>query len=142
MTFRELKKQDIELMLAIQKAHFPDGWNREQLLSGFNDNLLSAICLDVDKKVVGFISYSLTVDVADIEGVVVRSEERKKGYGKLLLQHLLSTLKGVAEKVFLEVRESNVPAIALYKSCGFSEISVRKKYYSDGENALVLVKEL
>ena len=45
-------------------------------------------------------------------------------------------------KVFLEVRSSNISAIALYEKKGYTKISVRKKYYADGEDALVMVKEL
>ena len=45
------------------------------------------------------------------------------------------------KKIFLEVRKSNIPAINAYKKAGFNQISVRKKYYSDGEDALILIKE-
>ena len=48
--------------------------------------------------------------------------------------------KGVG-KVFLEVRKSNSVAIKLYGDLGFNLVSERKKYYSDGENALVMLKE-
>ena len=44
--------------------------------------------------------------------------------------------------VFLEVRESNACAIGLYKKFAFNEIAVRKKYYPDGENAVVMKKEI
>ncbi len=143
MTFRSLNKNDIDLILSIQKDNFPDGWNETQILSGFYDYLLTVICLEVDGKAVGFISYSLPIDIADIEGLVVISSERNKGYGKMLLEYALDELKAKkVQKVLLEVRESNIPAINLYKSCGFNEISVRKKYYSDGENAIVMIKEI
>ena len=68
---------------------------------------------------------------------------RKKGIGKKLVLEVLSmaTKKGL-EKVFLEVRKSNIPAISLYQSQGFIEFSVRKKYYFDGEDAICMQKEL
>ena len=44
--------------------------------------------------------------------------------------------------MFLEVRSSNTPAINLYKKAGFTNLSVRKKYYDDGEDAVVMAKEL
>ena len=44
------------------------------------------------------------------------------------------------KKLFLEVRESNLPAISLYEKYGFIKISQRKKYYKDGENADVMLK--
>ncbi len=142
MTFKYLNSSDIDLILSIQRDNFPDGWNERQLISGFNDNL-SVICLEDKGETVGLIIYSLAVDTADIEGVVVITSARKKGYGKKLVEFALSELKSKnIGKVFLEVRESNFPAISLYNSCGFSKISVRKKYYSDGENAIVMLREI
>ena len=46
------------------------------------------------------------------------------------------------EKIFLEVRLSNLPAQNLYIKNGFNRINVRKSYYSDGEDAVVMAKEL
>lgn len=143
MKFRTLCADDIDLILAVQKDDFPDGWNREQILSGFNQNHINALCLEENDKPLGLIIYSVSIDVADIEGLVVVSTERRNGYGKILLERALIEIaeKGV-KKVLLEVRESNFPAISLYKSCGFKEISIRKKYYADGENAVILIKEI
>ncbi len=143
MSFISLGKDDIELILAVQKDSFNDGWNRNMLQSAFNEGRFYAYGIYLDEKVKGIISYSLSLDSADIEGVVVISSERKKGYGKSLLAFALNDIKqkGV-DRVFLEVRESNFTAISLYQSLGFNKISVRKKYYSDGENAVVMLKEI
>ena len=46
------------------------------------------------------------------------------------------------EKIFLEVRASNTPARNLYIQNGYNEISIRKKYYSDNEDAIVMAKEI
>ncbi len=143
MTFTALGKNDIDLILAIQKDNFADGWNASQLLSGFESGNLIAIALQDGGKTVGLITYTLVIDTADIEGVVVLSSERKKGYGKELVERALLELKASgAVNALLEVRESNAPAIALYRSCGFKSIATRAKYYSDGESAVVMKKEL
>ncbi len=143
MTFLSLDKQDIDKILSIQNGNFSDGWNERQLLSGFDSGNLSAVALEIEGKLVGFISYSEGLDSSDIESVVVISAERKKGYGKMLVDFALDKLKENAVKtVLLEVRESNLSAIALYKKCGFSQIAVRKKYYLNGENAIIMQKEL
>ncbi len=143
MIFKELSACDIDLILSIQKDNFADGWNKEQLLSGFNGGNLFAIQLQIDGKTVGLITYSVSFDTADIEGVTVVGSERKKGYGKLLMAFALAQLKNKnVTDVFLEVRRSNLPAIALYSACGFNKISERKKYYSDGEDAVVMKKEI
>jgi ribosomal-protein-alanine N-acetyltransferase len=47
-----------------------------------------------------------------------------------------------AERMLLEVREGNAPARTLYKAWGFEEFGVRKNYYEDGENAIVMQKQI
>ena len=143
MTFERFDQSRIGEILAFEKENFSDGWSREQLLSAFVTGNFYCDALIVNGKTVGLITYSLTVDTADIEGVVIVTSERGKGYGKALVSRALSQIESFNKtKVFLEVRESNVPAIALYSGQGFNKISVRKNYYPDGENALVMVKEL
>ncbi len=143
MKFSFLSAVDVERILAIQKDNFSDGWNGEMLLSAFKNGNFYTIELADDNAPVGLITYSISFDTADIEGVVVDKAYRQKGYGGLLLQRVLLELKekGV-ERAILEVRKSNLPAIRLYSAQGFKQISVRNKYYSDGEDAVVMIKEL
>ena len=60
----------------------------------------------------------------------------------MLIIHMEEILRRQgAERIFLEVRESNVPARNLYKSRDFAEMGIRKHYYSDnGENAIIMMK--
>ena len=143
MTFERFDQSRVDEILAVEKENFSDGWSREQLISAFRTGNFYCDALIVNGKTVGLITYSLTVDTADIEGVVTVTSERGKGYGKALVSRALSQIESFNKtKVFLEVRESNVPAIALYSGQDFNKISVRKNYYQDGETALVMVKEL
>ncbi len=143
MKFTALTKADVDLILSLQKDNFSDGWNKEQLNSAFDSQTFHAVALFNGQTPLGLITYSQVFDTADIEGVVVVSSERKKGYGKMLVNYALTKLKeSGAVSVLLEVRESNVCALRLYLACEFKSISIRKKYYSDGENAVVMKKEL
>ena len=85
----------------------------------------------------------MAADSADIEDVFVIPEERGKKISSSLADKTLKDLKekGVRE-VFLEVREKNSVARNLYEKFGFNIVSVRKKYYNDGENAVIYKKEL
>ena len=85
----------------------------------------------------------MAADSADIEDVFVIPEERGKKISSSLADKTLKDLKekGVRE-VFLEVREKNSVARNLYEKFGFNIVSVRKKYYNDGENAVIYRKEL
>jgi ribosomal-protein-alanine N-acetyltransferase len=75
----------------------------------------------------------------ELENIVVSEAIRRRGAGSLLLASLIAEAR--AQKgsgIFLEVRESNLSARALYKKAGFKEMDLRKGYYSDpGEDAVV-----
>ena len=125
------------------KENFDDGWTETMLRSGFDSGRFYAIGGYEKGELVGVITLSLSVDTADVEDVVTKKESRRSGVGTFLMGEALSFVKNLGrERVLLEVRQSNLPAVNLYGKFGFKEISVRKNYYKDGENALVMVKEI
>ena len=74
--------------------------------------------------------------------ILVSPTNRRNGVATQLFSSFLSLIKGKTQKVSLEVRESNEQAINFYKKMGLVEVFVRKKYYQDGENALIMEKEI
>lgn len=92
----------------------------------------------------GFVAVMVNYDSADLLDIAVLPEHRKKGVASALMAFMEEecAARGV-KMIFLEVRESNLPAISLYEKCGFDKISVRKKYYSDPvEDAVIMRKML
>ena len=141
MRFLPLTKADVEDVVAISKDAFKDGWNAQLLLDGIESgNLFGTIC-KIGNKTIAFITYSTNEEFAELNDIFVVQEYRKNGIASVLLQGLFDNLKGKTKKIFLEVREGNAPAISLYNKFGFTKVNVRRKYYADGENALVLVRE-
>lgn len=90
----------------------------------------------------GFIVWRTVVDEAEIITIGVRPEARKNGIATAMLTLVENDLKkrGV-KKIFLEVAENNVPAKKLYEQNGFTQISIRPKYY-DGVDAILMEKNL
>ncbi len=143
MTFLKITEKDAEVIASAKDFGFTDCWTENMVIESLEKGRLSGeIAVAGDKKA-GYITYSFAQDVADIDAVFVLPEYRKQGLATALLSRVLSALKecGV-KKVFLEVRKSNLPAINLYSASGFFKISERKKYYGDGEDALVFSKEI
>lgn len=140
MSFFPLTKTDVEELVKITKD-FKDGWNAQMLLDGIESGNLLGTTYKLQDKIVGFVTYSVNQDFAEIDDIFVIKEYRKNKIATSLLQDLIEKLKSKTQKIFLEVRESNLPAINLYQKFGFTKVSVRKNYYNDGENALVLVRE-
>ena len=111
------------------------------------DSILSAHTqswglFDHSNKLIAFTVISVIFDEAEILDFSVAKHFQGKGFGQKLLSYIMNHLsyKGI-EKLFLELRESNVPAVNIYKKYDFKKISVRKNYYRVGDNyedALVL----
>ncbi|HDH07043.1 MAG TPA: ribosomal-protein-alanine N-acetyltransferase, partial [Thermoproteales archaeon] len=102
------------------------------------------LVIEKNGKVIGYIIGLLkTNKLGHIVSLAIDPEERRKGYGTLLLKKLLEKFKelGVC-KVRLEVRVSNRPAINLYSKHGFKIAYIIKRFYLNGEDAYVMVKDL
>jgi ribosomal-protein-alanine acetyltransferase len=105
--------------------------------------LLVAEASDLDSgtqapTILGFlVAHHLTPEW-ELENLVVAPTDRRKGLGKRLLKALLLTARETKSSVFLEVRESNAAARALYESAGFKQTGRRHSYYkSPSEDAIV-----
>ena len=72
----------------------------------------------------------ITADCADIIAIGTHSDWQRRGFGRIMLEHLIGvTEQQHVEKILLEVAADNMPARQLYDSCGFVEIGWRKNYY-------------
>ena len=86
----------------------------------------------------------ITADCADIIAIGTHSDWQRRGFGRIMLEHLIGvTEQQHVEKILLEVAADNMPARQLYDSCGFVEIGCRKNYYKRGEtrcNAIIMAR--
>lgn len=98
---------------------------------------------DSQNEWVGLIIFGLQGDSAEIFNIYVPEKKRKHGIATALLAELTHYLgQEGCHLLFLEVRPSNTPAIAVYRRCGFVEVGRRRGYYQDGEDALMMKRSL
>lgn len=120
-------------------SDFDDFWNvntLEQELTNENSHYLVA---KIENQIVGFAGIKSVLDEADIMNIVTKKDKRNLGIGSALLEKLLNVAKEKEiKKITLEVNESNISAIHLYKNFGFKEISIRENYYNKTDNALIM----
>ena len=92
----------------------------------------------------GFCILQPVLDEANLLLMAIHPNQQGKGFGYELLDYSIQQLKNNPVQIFLEVRESNIPAIHLYEKTGFHQIDLRKNYYPniDGskEHAVIMVK--
>lgn len=145
MNIRRMNEQDLEEVLLLEKELFSSPWNREHFLFELNENPFSYCLVGiVDDQIVAAGCTWIIYERAEISTIGVRKTHQRKGYAKEMLEmfHRKAATSGV-NQIFLEVRVSNQPAIALYKSYGYKVTKVRKNYYSDNhEDAYEMMAEV
>lgn len=120
-----------------------DGWSAESFKSEVEKDNGIVICCYADCCIVGLICGYFAGDEADITSVAVDENYRRCGIAVQLIMEFEKNLPDYISEIFLEVRESNIPAISLYEKCGFEKLSVRKNFYENPpENAVVMVRKL
>lgn len=145
MNIRKAKISDLEAIKEIEDESFINPFAKEDLLYEISQNPVSNfLVLEKDGLVVGFLDYWVTFDSATIDQIAIKKSERNQGFAKILLEKSINDLKELGEVSFftLEVRASNEPAINLYKSFGFQKVTIKEKYYDDGEDAIYMIKGL
>lgn len=131
---------DVDEIHAIEKRVFRYPWNKYQLLHELEQKSGKRVYAEIQKRIIGYIMLHVVNNEAQILNIAIDLPFQHRGYGKKLLKHTLQEL-GNDKNIFLEVRESNLPAIRLYNKFNFEENDIREHYYSDGENAIVMQKK-
>lgn len=100
-------------------------------------------CVWVADPSLGFLTAWLVASELQIQDLAVRSAERRRGRARALLHVACfwAEQEGATDAT-LELRETNLAALALYRSSGFEEVGRRPRYYENGETALLLTKRL
>ena len=139
---RPWEKADTKAVAEIEARSFPDPWSERMLSESLDVPAFKGFVYEDGGEIIGYIGFILPED-AEIALIAVREDRRRGGIGEKLLMHALEQAKeGGAKNVFLEVRQSNYAARALYEKNGFVPVYVRKRYYLNGEDALVMVRSL
>ena len=128
MRLRKMNRSDLTQVVAIEKMCYAFPWGEDIFRDCLNMRYQCWVC-ELGDDVLGYGIMSMAVGDAHILNLCVSPKEQKQGIGRKILEHLISIAKKEAEQMFLEVRPSNLGAIALYDSVGFNEIGLRKGYY-------------
>ncbi|MGV7091937.1 ribosomal protein S18-alanine N-acetyltransferase [Siccibacter turicensis] len=144
-TISLLTPSDLAAAYAIEKRSHAFPWSEKTFASNQGERYLN-LRLEVDGQLAAFAITQVVLDEATLFNIAVDPAYQRRGLGRALLEHLITQLE--QRDVFtlwLEVRASNAPAIALYESLGFNEATVRRNYYptADGrEDAIVMALPL
>lgn len=132
-----ISRQQLKEIMEIERASFKCPWSEVMFLSPDEITILAYR----NDKIVGYLVYSTVLDECHILNVAVHPDFRRMGIAQKMLDFLFN--EGEKEGIkfyYLEVRVDNAPAINFYKNNGFKELGLRKGYYRDGTDALVMVR--
>ncbi len=146
MSLRPMRWWDVEAVAALDAELFPhDPWSAEQLwgeLAHVPETRWYAVHED-EHGIDGYVGLYAVPPDGDVATIAVATRSQRQGLGRALLDALVAEARsrGVAQ-LFLEVLETNAPAIALYESTGFESQGRRRDYYGPGLHAVVLRRRL
>ena len=143
MEYRKWRYEDVFQIAALEKECFSDPWSFQMLADTFFSEHTLSVAAAEDGKIAGYAFADLAVEEADLANIAVTKSFRRRGIAKELLSRLEAQVRAAGgRKMFLEVRVSNAPAMALYLKTGYVGRYARPRYYGNGEDALVMEKKL
>ncbi len=143
MILEKMNASHVAQIAQLEKICFSDPWSERSVASELENKLSCWLVAEKDGQVAGYIGSQTVCGESDMMNVAVHPDHRRRGVAEALILALVEELKVMnSHCLTLEVRASNMPAIALYEKLGFFEIGRRKNYYRNPrEDALILRKE-
>ncbi|MCR5786612.1 MAG: ribosomal protein S18-alanine N-acetyltransferase [Acholeplasmatales bacterium] len=141
MKIRRMLSSDIDNVIKYENEYLGSTLGKDYFKRLIDDKYSCFLVLEDNDILIGYISSTLDT-YAEILNFFVVKENRGRGYGKELLESVISAAKeNKCQSIYLEVNSNNIQAISLYKSCGFEINHIRKNYYKDAD-AYAMIKEL
>jgi ribosomal-protein-alanine acetyltransferase len=123
----------------------PDAWSHGLVEEGVAGRLPTVhyLVAEEDGRVVGHAVASVVADVAELQRIAVATYVRRRGIAGALLDAVVDlAVDARVDRLLLEVREDNEPALGFYAAHGFSELTRRPNYYRDGATAVVMARDV
>lgn len=134
-----MQLSDLDTLKDTLYTDFDDFWNISTLRLELQNPNSHYFVAKQDNEIVGFAGIWLCVDDIHITNIVTKQSKRHQGIGSLLLQTLINFSKNTKKlSLTLEVNENNQNAIDLYEKYNFKKIGIRKNYYRQNENAIIM----
>jgi len=137
---RDMQPDDLPAVHAIEIVSFSSPWSWQSVAAEIASSQSVRLVAVIEDAVAGYVMARQVLDEGQLLDIAVHKDNRRAGIAGLLISELLLRLRqGGCKSLYLEVRESNAPAIKLYEKYGFRMISKRKDYYKNPvEGALIM----
>ncbi len=135
--------EDLELMKDTLYSDFDNFWSYNVLKQELENKDTTYIVAKENNEILGFAGIMICLDEATLHNIVVKKSHRGRGLGGELLDTLIDLCTEMNIKTLtLEVNCTNKPAIGLYEKFGFKNLGIRKKYYNNSQDAIIMTNYL
>jgi [ribosomal protein S18]-alanine N-acetyltransferase len=145
LALRSMVQDDIEAVAGIEHVIHRYPWTPGNFSDALDNGYLCRV-VELDGAIAGYAVMMPALDEIELLDIGIVAEYQGKGLGSELLQRMMELARSInMQRMFLEVRPSNVAALALYNKHGFREIGLRRGYYAAGdkrEDAIVMERTL
>jgi len=142
MTIRYASSNDFDRIYEIEKRVFSNPWSKESIKKELNNDSKSLnLISEIDGQLMGYFFSHMISNEVHILNIAIDVSFQHRGNGEDFFNQIFKKYLEYAN-VFLEVKRTNLPAINLYHKFGFEEIDIRKMYYSDGQDAVVMSRKV
>ncbi len=148
LRFRRVEAADLPRVMEIERAGFLHPWSEQQLQHELANAWSFVLAALQDgpgaERMAGYIIVWVVHDELHVLNVATAPEHRRRGVGRALMEEAAALGRSRACRLAtLEVRRSNLPAIALYQALGYRLVGVRPRYYAEeNEDALLMTLDL
>jgi ribosomal-protein-alanine N-acetyltransferase len=151
---RQFKPSDLDGVVRINRECLPENYTDLFFINLFKRFPETFIVAEVDGEIVGYIMCRIETGIPSFKvlgiakkghviSIAVLPNHHRKGIGYQLMQEATQAMVNYkAKECYLEVRESNIPAVNLYKKLGFETTRAIRNYYADGEDAFLMAIQL
>ena len=141
---RDMNKTDLARVMDIESKTFVAPWKESEMLYELEENKFAHLAVILlNNNVVGFYDYWHTFDSATIAQIAIDPIYQRQHLGSLLMEEIIKDARAKKVRTMtLEVRKNNEKAVKLYQKFGFKQTLLKEKYYSNGDDAIYMIKEL
>lgn len=142
MQIKKIKKENLKEIYEISYTQFAkESWTMEQFQEIFNNNNYLTFAVFEGIKLCSYCIVLESADDFNILSIATDKNNLNKGFATKLIEHLIKLGNDCNKTISLEVKSKNINAINLYKKLNFKQVYIRKKYYKDGDDALIMFYE-
>ena len=140
LEINKLELADVYRIVELEEELLGESLGIDMLTEEIKRGVVTFLKASVDGKTIGYIGgYAFDGELEIINFVVDKAYQRQ-GIGTKLLNEIMEITS--AKRLILDVRDTNVPGITFYTKNGFTPINIRKNYYKNGDNAVVMERRI